>query len=285
MISGDAEILYKTESMQGQIKVVDIKDLRYLLLNNAIQTAIDKETQASVVLPPYYMDMAVFMNPSARQALCIGLGGGAVPARFKTYGIDMDVVDIDPKMEDVARRFFGFRGEVYIQDGRYFVQNTDKRYDIIVLDAYSGYTPPAHLFTQEMFEEINKKLAEDGVLAVNTLGFSGDELERSIFHTLKAVFPHVYVFPMAKKGLGNNIFFATNKELDEEEVAANIDLISKDVLHKIGFRRMLKAMREIGGDGRILTDNYNPTEFLALEASVAWREANYRLFGDEVLLG
>jgi len=271
--------------MQGQIKVVDIKDLRYLLLNNAIQTVIDKETRSSAVAFPYYMEMAVFINPSAKNALCIGLGGGVVPSRFKTYDIEMDVVDIDPEMVEVARSFFGFGGEVYIQDGRYFLQNTDKRYDIIILDAYSGYTPPAHLFTKEMFEEIDKKLSRDGVLAVNTFGFSGDELERSVFYTLKAVFPHVYIFSTAKKGIGNHIFFATKKELDDEEIDTNIDLISKDELQKIGFHKMLRSRSEIDGGGEVLKDNYNPAEFLALDASVAWREKNYRLFGNDVLVG
>jgi spermidine synthase len=286
-VSGDdIKILYKTESMQGQIKVADIRGSRYLLLDGAIQTGIDKETQSSVLPYTYYLEMAVFMNPSAKHALCIGLGGGAVPKRFETvYGIDMVVVEIDPKMEEVARKFFGFGGDVYIQDGRYFVQNTDKRYDIIILDAYSGYTPPAHLFTREMFEEINKKLAEDGVLAVTTLGFFGDELDKSIFYTLKAVFPHVYVFPV-KRGLGNIVFFATNNERSEEEIAANIDLICKDDRCRKGFSNIWKTRREIiGDDVQILTDNYNPTEFLALDASEAWRELNYQYFGDEVLLG
>ncbi|MEE8400744.1 MAG: fused MFS/spermidine synthase [Candidatus Hydrothermarchaeaceae archaeon] len=127
----DPLIVYKTESLYGQIKVVDYRDGRYLLFNGASQTIIDKRTGESRLQYSYGFYHSIYLNPKAETALLIGLGGGAVPKKFTELGVDMDVVEIDPKVVDIAREYFGFTGDVIERQALYQKHRPRVRHHLI----------------------------------------------------------------------------------------------------------------------------------------------------------
>ena len=59
---------------------------------------------------PKMMLSALFVNPAPRSMLIIGLGGGTLPRTLRQVVPDtqIDVVEIDPAVVRVARRYFGF---------------------------------------------------------------------------------------------------------------------------------------------------------------------------------
>jgi spermidine synthase len=88
--------------------------------------------------------------------------------------------EIDPEVIHLAEEtpWFSYLADckasltVVKGDGRLQLENELKaggsnRFDLLVLDAFSGDSPPAHLLTIEAFDLYLNHLAADGVIAVN----------------------------------------------------------------------------------------------------------------------
>ena len=74
-------------------------------------------------------------------------------------------VEIDPRME-VGRRWLGLGDNpnlrVVADDGRPYLQLTDDRYDVIVVDAYHQPYIPFYLATKEFFALVRERLNPGG---------------------------------------------------------------------------------------------------------------------------
>jgi spermidine synthase len=152
--------------------------------------------------------------------LMIGLGGGSAQRLVAQYCplVTIHTVEVDPVVHRVARDFFFFeegpRQRVLLEDGRQFLRRNPATYGVILLDAYTegryGASLPYHLATQEFFALARDRLEPDGVLAYNVMGSLGGwraDIVGSLYRTLKAVFPQVYLFP-ARESL-NVVLIAT----------------------------------------------------------------------------
>ena len=137
----------------------------------------------------------LLLQPSPRRVLVIGLGIGTMPMVLRRYdpSIQVDVVELDPAVEDVARAYFGFRCEagcrVHIGDGRMFVRaqgRAGRRYDLIMVDAFDVKYIPEHLLTREFMQQLRAILAPDGIVAANT--FSNRALQPYEVATYQSVF-------------------------------------------------------------------------------------------------
>jgi hypothetical protein len=104
-----------------------------------------------------------------------GLGAGTV-AMYARPSDRYDFFEINPEAERIARGWFTFLADspaaelrVLIGDARLtFAQlPRDKRYDVILLAAFSGGSVPVHLLTREAFAEYAAHLQPDGFLVVN----------------------------------------------------------------------------------------------------------------------
>jgi hypothetical protein len=99
-----------------------------------------------------------------------GLGAGALAA----YGQQGDVVtiyEINPQVVDVARKWFTFLQDtpaevrIILGDARISMERQeDQKFDILVLDAFSGDSVPVHLLTSEAVQLYLRHLKPDGVL-------------------------------------------------------------------------------------------------------------------------
>jgi spermidine synthase len=82
------------------------------------------------------------------------------------------------------------RFRIFIEDGRYFLNHAEERYDCIVLDAFLGDVAPSHLMTREALARLARVMAPDGVLIINTnvLHFGNDFFSTSLDKTLRSVY-------------------------------------------------------------------------------------------------
>jgi spermidine synthase len=101
----------------------------------------------------------------------IGLGCGVL-ACYGRAEDEFDAVEINPGVVDIARENFTFLKDcpcpvnVHLGDGRLVLERmTDKKFDVLVLDAFSSDAIPAHLLTREAFTLYQTRLADAGVLA------------------------------------------------------------------------------------------------------------------------
>jgi spermidine synthase len=122
-----------------------------------------------------YLPLAI--HPGMRRALVIGYGmGNTAQALTDTREFErIDVVDVSPDLMEMTRRAQPSRGpdpvadprlHVHIEDGRYFLQSTPDRFDLI-----TGEPPPpiiagvVSLYTREYFDLARSRLADGGIVS------------------------------------------------------------------------------------------------------------------------
>ena len=133
-----------------------------------------------------------FLLRPPKRALLIGLGGGAMVHAIHAYdpGLSLDVVEIDPVVVELARRYFGIQAleqspqiQVYTMDGfAYLKRELEVRYDIIWMDAFlqpTGDTDsagsPLNLKTRDFLRSIvARHLNPHGVIAININAHAGE---------------------------------------------------------------------------------------------------------------
>jgi len=251
----DVRVIYETESPYASLKVVDYDinpthTFRYLLVDGATHTEYDLEKKEFNFNYLRLLEKIKDYRPDAKSLLVVGLGGGGIEQKFE--GFEIDTVELDPKVVDIAREYFDFEGDVIIDDGRHYIKNTDKKYDLIALDVFNGYSIASNLLTKEAFTETKAVLPEDGILVINSHGWDNDELSKSIYKTLSEVFDYVYVKAMGY-GHTNIIYYASDAE------------ISLD-------RQFITLKMTADEDTIILTDDYNPADTMNIANAEAFRE-------------
>jgi spermidine synthase len=137
------------------------------------------------------------IRPNLRRVLMIGLGGGTMAKQVTHYYGDttIDVVEVDPLIVDLSKRFFGVqendRLRIHVADGRTFLSRSSEKWDLIIIDAYTtnryGHTIPPHLVTQEFFREAQKHLNDGGILHFHC-AFSRSKLFPALENTISGVF-------------------------------------------------------------------------------------------------
>jgi hypothetical protein len=105
----------------------------------------------------------------------VGLGAGAL-ASYARAADRYDFFEINPEVERVARAWFTYLPQapaaelrVITGDARLKMEQlpAERRYDMIVLDAFSGGSVPVHLLTREAFAVYARHLKPDGFLVVH----------------------------------------------------------------------------------------------------------------------
>lgn len=266
------KLLFEKDSHYGKIKVVDYNiKYRSVFIDGALQSLYDIQSKEHFLKYIDVMLQAVNYFGTPKNILVVGLGGGSIDSKLKSTSAQIDNVEIDPVIEYVARKFFDFTGNSIIADGRHYLRTTKKKYDIVLLDVYSGYSICPYLFTKEAFTDIKSVLTERGIAVINTVAQINydkegniiyDDLYGWIYETLKSVFKNVYM-QADQMGFTNIVYFASVNDINIGDKYINIKPIIK---------------------GKVLKDNYNPIEFLSSGIMEKWRNENVVRLGRDYQL-
>jgi len=184
------------------------------------------------------MPVALVLVKEPKRVLIVGLGGGSLPSLLRKHypRMTIDVVDIDPDVVDVAKKFFGFRGDasmhVYVEDGRRFIEKCKQPYDIIFLDAYGPDNIPYDLATKEFLLAARRATRPGGVVAGNVWSQSSNSLHDAMLRTYQEAFDDLYV--VNAKDSGNEIFLALPGKMPIER--ANLIQRAKQFSKSAAFR-------------------------------------------------
>ncbi len=204
-------------------------------------------------------------KPDFRTSLMIGGGAYVFPLRYLHDYPDarMDVVEIDPGITELARRYFWLtpdpRLRIFHEDGRVYLNRSHERYDALFIDAFRSHScVPPHLVTREAVQAMADALVDDGVVIVNLICViegHGSELFRAIHGTFASVFPRVLVFPV--------------RDPDDPTVKQNVILVglrspkqTEPVSDDSDIERMLSQQwtRPVAHDLPVLRDDFSPVE-------------------------
>lgn len=180
------------------------------------------------------MDRDLGPSPSV---LFVGGGGYTLPTRLLASrpGATALAVEIDPLVTEVVRDHLPRAAEMIAQagydatgeargetgrlglvhaDGRVYLNQTDRRFDAAVMDAFSSGSVPAHLVTRETFERL--RAIVDGPVYVNLIDRTDGPLARGVSAILRDLYPHVQVVhgPLSNRDRRNILFAASLQPLD-----------------------------------------------------------------------
>lgn len=207
-------VVYEASTPYQSLRVVDRGDVRWLLLGGDAHSAMYLDDPREHVFDyTRYFHLPLLFHEDVEDVLFVGGGGFTGPKRFLAdYDVTVDVIEHDPDVVETARRFFDVEASdgltVHVGDGRQFLRETDRTYDLIVLDAFQAGRAPSRLTTVEFLRLTRDRLSADGVLFANLVSapdgpFSG--FYRAECETLASVFPRVYSFPTVGGFLPQNI--------------------------------------------------------------------------------
>ncbi len=281
-------MIYAQESLYNYIQVTQEPDgTRELVLNEG--QAIHSIYSPHQILTGWYWDYflaAPFFNPGfqpsqLQRIAIIGLAGGTIARQFSAPGaypaVQIDGVEIDPAIVDVARRYFDMNEpnlHVFTQDGRAFIRQTETSYDVIAIDAFQQPYIPFHLTTKEFFSELRNHLTDTGVLALNT-GHTRTNfrLVQAFVNTLSQVFPSVYVFLVP--GTFNAEIMATKHSTSITTFRRNLSALPPDSLLGQVAQEALPQVSIWRPDGSVVfTDDRAPVEQLTDELLISYAEGN-----------
>src|SRR5512138_1169258 len=230
--------IYETESAYNYIQVAQQNGFTILRLNEGqgVHSIYSPNTlqyngpwDQFLVSPYFYRDR----KPSqVRRVAIVGLAAGTTARQMTAvYGpIPIDGFEIDPKIVEVGRKYFDMNMpnlNVIIGDGRWNLEQSPYKYDIIAVDAYRPPYIPAHMTTQEFFQIAADHLTENGVLAINSASVPGDRrLIDGLSTTMGTIFPSIYSVDIP--GSLNTMIFATRQKTAPENFAANLVAFSQD---------------------------------------------------------
>lgn len=260
-VVGRRTLLLETRSDYSRIRLRQEGTVRTLWFVNDDGREV-KETQIDLSRPhalliPYTRAMFVshLLRPSApRRCLLVGLGGGAMVHFLARHfpQTELDAVEIDPVVVEIAAEWFGTRPgprtRIHTADGFVYLAEAKaegRRWDAIYMDAY---LKPAEdtdsrglqlrLKTERFFTDLGGLLAPGGVVVFNIL--RSPALAEDL-RTIRRVFRYVHVV----EGWGRNVIVAASHgappsplELEERALALQARELGVD------FSQLARALRQ-----------------------------------------
>jgi spermidine synthase len=190
-------IVWQREAVQATVSVHQDRHGAFTLNVNGNHQASTAGSMPAVHHRIGNLPMAV--HPHARDALIIGLGGGATAGAVSQHtGVSVDVVELSREVAQAADRFF--RGinfnvlrqpnvQLRVDDGRNYLLMTDRRYDVVTADVILPiHAGSGNLYSAEYFSLVRRALKPGG-LALQWVAGTDAEY-RLIMRTFLSVFPH-----------------------------------------------------------------------------------------------
>jgi hypothetical protein len=181
-IASDA-IVYRERSFFGVLEVRSGQGGRYHSLSHGTTlhgAELTEPGKRPVPLTYYHptgpagdVVRAMQARGRTRRVAVVGLGAGTMACHSRA-GERWTFLEIDPTVERIARdpRLFTYLGDcpgsfdVVLGDARISLAGSpERRYDLIMLDAFSSDAIPVHLLTKEAVELYQARLGDGGVLA------------------------------------------------------------------------------------------------------------------------
>ena len=203
----EGKLVHYHESRYGRIAVHQDNGQRTLFIDGV---PIFSNQNQSIAEETIHYPLAQLDNP---QRVLLISGEGGIMKELKKHGLKtVDYVELDPDITSVQFKFGLIENieglNVINQDGRAFLADSDKIYDIIILNLPEPDTFQANrFFTDQFFSLVKRRLAPDGVLSFSMEGYDNYLAEpqrqklSSLYNTVKNHFKHVLLMP------GLKIFF------------------------------------------------------------------------------
>ena len=218
--------IYQSEGILGKLEIRDEPSknndsviIRKLLINTTIQTEMQLDSRQSVSEYVRLVEKNLSYFPKGK-ALILGLGGGVVANMFVNHHYNVTAVEFDTRIIEMAKRFFYLNDSVKAMsaDARYFINNSNDKYNVILFDVFKAEEQPSHVITKESLSKLKTMLDTNAVVLINTHGYlSGNKGlgTKCLLATLKQAGFQIKICTFSEdENYRNLLIVATLKPLD-----------------------------------------------------------------------
>jgi spermidine synthase len=144
-----------------------------------------------------HVPMMFHSNPE--KVLILGIGAGQTAASFLTYDLArLDCVDVEPALFGILRKNFDTtwmddkRVRLIVEDGRNYVSNTEKKYDVISVEIGQTFRPGvASFYTLDFYKNARNRLNPNGIVSqFIPIALNDVDVFRSMVESFIQVFPN-----------------------------------------------------------------------------------------------
>lgn len=265
-------LTYEGESVYNYLQVKDTPD--YTALSTNVLFGVQSIYMKSGELTGMYYDYAMAAPLMAdnrdehQDILILGMGTGTFAKQCSDHfdNVTAEGVEIDEKITDLAHEYFELPESIDVStyDGRAFLNVCDKKYDVIMVDAYQDITIPFQMSSVEFFTLVREHLNENGVMVVNMnmRSDSSDGINSYLSDTIASVFDQVYTIDV--KGSTNRVLFASDNADMLKNLGKNTSALNDKPLSEL-MDSVSGGLSEYNGGQNILTDDKAPVELLGMK--------------------
>jgi spermidine synthase len=266
--SDEGRVIHETDTEYQYARVIERPNGERTLELNEGHAIHSLYRPRSVLTGGYWDDQLVapyaVRDAAPRRIAILGFAGGTTARAYARYHprTQIDGVEIDGELFDIARRYFGIRPRPQLhehtEDARPFLRHTTQRYDAIFVDAYRQPYIPFYLATREFFALARDRLTPGGVIVVN-VGHPRDkqQLEQVLTATMSSELRHVARDPVEPT---NTLLLASQRPIGSGRLARAAPRLP-GVLRPLALQTAGRLGPPLRG-GSVYTDDKAPVEWL-----------------------
>ena len=267
------DLTYEGESIYNYLQVSE--DDKQVSLSTNVLFGVQSVYMKDDTLTGLYYDYAMAAplmvpdkNPDSMEVLILGMGTGTYATQCRKYFGNMNIegVEIDEKITKLSRKYFALPDDINVTtyDGRAFLNASDRKYDVIMVDAYQDITIPFQMSSVEFFRLVKSHLNENGVMVVNMnmRGNDDGDINQYLADTISSVFGNVYTVEVDN---------STNRELFASDNNDMMSVLNDNIsgIKDADLRFMMNKVRDNSiayNVGKlIMTDDNAPVELLGMK--------------------
>ena len=267
------DLTYEGESVYNYLQVYENEEEVVLSTNVlfGVQSVKLKEKGMTGMYYDYAMAaplMADIYGKEQCDILILGMGSGTYASQCEEYfdNVNIEGAEIDDKITMLAKKYFDMPDDVAVTtyDGRAYLSAIDKKFDVIMVDAYQDITIPFQMSSQEFFNIVKEHLTDDGVMVVNMnmKGHREGDINEHLADTISSVFDNVYTVDVDY--YTNREHFASLGDKMISNLEKNIGMVTDEE-----FRDSLENTSEnlvsYEAGNYIMTDDKAPVELLGMK--------------------
>jgi spermidine synthase len=265
------DLAYEGESIYNYLQVSDNERMTALSTNVlfGVQSVYMKSGELTGLYYDYAMAAPLMAgyDGNGTDILVLGMGTGTYAKQCRAYfeNVTAEGVEIDEKITALAHEYFELPDDIPVTtyDGRAFLNVCDKKYDVIMVDAYQDITIPFQMSSKEFFSLVHEHLKENGVMVVNMNMRSkkSDGINTWLSDTIASLFENVYTVDVS--GSTNRELFASDNPNMVNTFREKSEEISDGSLYSI-MSRVNDGLVKYTGGNNIFTDDKAPVELLGM---------------------
>ena len=189
------------------ISVADYGHTRVLYMNGLPMSVFHPDNRTSAEYIDYVNTNFIYNMPRNRRRDILVLGAGGFTAGLDDDYHNYTFVDIERTLKDISEKYFLDRQltpnkKFVVQDASQFLKNTDRQWDLIMLDVYSNsYQVPEDLITAEFMTRIRDRVKPGGAVVMNMI--TSPDFSDTYTRVFDNTFRHVFTSNAGRQVIGN----------------------------------------------------------------------------------